>query len=104
MRAPAEQSSFSSITTAAEGGASTEWSSEAREKTRRLTPGFLMPFFILHIIIKIKGYNIRVIIALISMRGGEIMREFLEFILSVTASVVGYYICKWLDSKISDDN
>ncbi len=38
------------------------------------------------------------------MRGGEIMREFLEFILSVTASVVGYYICKWLDSKISDDN
>lgn len=45
-----------------------------------------------------------VIINLISMRGGEIMREFLEFILSIAASVVGYYICKWLDSKIRDDN
>ena len=32
------------------------------------------------------------------------MREFLEFILSIIASVVGFYICKWLDSKINDDN
>ena len=32
------------------------------------------------------------------------MRETLDFILSIAASVVGYYICKWLDSKIIDDN
>ena len=45
-----------------------------------------------------------VIIDLNSMRGGEIMREFLEFILSIAASVVGHFVCKWLDSKIRDDN
>ncbi|WP_311487258.1 hypothetical protein [uncultured Anaerococcus sp.] len=42
--------------------------------------------------------------ALLAWKGGESMREFLEFILSIAASVVGYYVCKWLDSKINDDN
>lgn len=85
-------------------GAEAEWSSEAREKTRRLTPGFLMPFFILHIIIKIKGYNIRVIIALISMRGGEFMWRVIDFILDVAVQVLGNYLYKWLNDKINDDN
>ena len=31
------------------------------------------------------------------MEGGEIMQKFLEFIISVAASIVGYFICKWLD-------
>ena len=49
-------------------------------------------------------YNIHVIITSISMEGGEIVREILEFILAVAASIVGYFICKWLDSSINKDD
>lgn len=46
-----------------------------------------------------------VIINLISMRGGEIMRkELINFIIAVTAQVVGNLLFKWLYSKIKDDN
>lgn len=46
-----------------------------------------------------------VIINLISMRGGEIMRkELINFIIAVTAQVVGNLLCKWLYSKIKDYN
>ena len=31
--------------------------------------------------------------------GVTLMITFLDFLLAVTASVVGYYICKWLDGK-----
>ena len=31
--------------------------------------------------------------------GGDIMDGAITFLLSVAASVVGYYICKWLDEK-----
>lgn len=46
-----------------------------------------------------------VIIDLISMRGGENMREVLiNFIIAVSAQVAGNLLCKWLYSKIKDDN
>lgn len=32
-------------------------------------------------------------------KGGEIMDLLISFILSVTAGVVAYYICKWLDEE-----
>ena len=38
------------------------------------------------------------------MEGGEIMQKFLEFIISVAASIVGYFISKWLDREAKDDN
>ena len=38
------------------------------------------------------------------MEGGEIMKKFLEFIISVAASIVGYFIFKWLDREAKDDN
>lgn len=31
--------------------------------------------------------------------GGDIMLQFFSFLLSVMASVVSYYICKWLDEE-----
>ena len=48
-------------------------------------------------------YNRSVIINLISMRGGEIMREFYSRIMAIVAEIVGHFTCKWLDS-IFDDN
>lgn len=48
-------------------------------------------------------YNESVIIDLISMREGEIMREFYNFIITIVAEIVGHLICRWLDS-ILDDN
>ena len=53
--------------------------------------------------LKIKGHNKCVIIDLISMRGGEIMREFYSFIITIEAEIVGHLICKWLDSKFDDN-
>lgn len=38
------------------------------------------------------------------MRGGENMRELINFIVAVAAQVVGNLLCKWLYSKIKDDN
>lgn len=52
----------------------------------------------------IKGYNKYVIIALISMGGGEIMRRVIDFILDVAVQVLGNYLYKWLSDKINDDN
>jgi len=31
------------------------------------------------------------------------MEIFISFLVSVTASVIGYYICKWLDRNDSDN-
>ncbi len=36
--------------------------------------------------------------------GGEIMQFIMTIIATVTANVVGYYICKWLDRILDDDN
>lgn len=36
-------------------------------------------------------------------RGGVYMSEIISFLVSVLASVVGYYICKWLDGDDSDN-
>lgn len=33
-------------------------------------------------------------------RGGALLEYIITFILSVAASVVSYYICKWLDDKL----
>lgn len=33
-------------------------------------------------------------------RGGRPMKEIILFLISVAASVVAYYICKWLDGEI----
>ena len=32
-------------------------------------------------------------------KGGVIMEVFISFLLSVVASVIAYYICKWLDGE-----
>jgi len=32
-------------------------------------------------------------------KGGMIMFEWITFLLSVMASVIAYYICKWLDGE-----
>lgn len=38
-------------------------------------------------------------------KGGDTMTDILiSFLVSVLASVAGYYICKWLDSDDSDSN
>lgn len=49
------------------------------------------------------------IIALLSpiwqQKGGETVTDILiSFLVSVLASVAGYYICKWLDSDDNDSN
>ena len=31
--------------------------------------------------------------------GGDVLNTLIDFCLSVVASVVGYYVCKWLDRK-----
>lgn len=49
-------------------------------------------------------YSINVIIALISMRGGEFMWRVIDFILDVIVQVLGNYLYKWLNDKINDDN
>lgn len=49
-------------------------------------------------------YSINVIIALISLRGGESMRRVIDFILDVVVQVLGNYLYKWLNDKINDDN
>ena len=49
-------------------------------------------------------YDNNVIIGLYSMKGGEIMQALIAIITSVIANLVGHLICKWLDSKIKDDN
>ncbi len=36
--------------------------------------------------------------------GGENMQELINFIIAVSAQVVGNLLCKWLDSKKKDDN
>lgn len=36
-------------------------------------------------------------------KGGVYMSEIISFLVSVLASVVGYYICKWLDGDDSDN-
>lgn len=36
-------------------------------------------------------------------KGGESMTLLDSFILPILASVVAYYICKWLDGEDSDD-
>ena len=41
--------------------------------------------------------------ALSARKEVEIMDYILSFVLSVAASVVGYYICKWLDGHKSDN-
>ena len=33
-------------------------------------------------------------------RGGALLEYIITFILSVAASVVSYYVCKWLDDKL----
>lgn len=45
-----------------------------------------------------------VIITLISMKGGDFMREVFDFIIAVAAGAVGNWLCKWLDGKRKDDN
>ena len=41
----------------------------------------------------------------LAQEGGEILLEYLiAFIISVAASVVACFICKWLDSDDSDGN
>ena len=36
-------------------------------------------------------------------KGGACMSEIISLLVSVLASVVGYYICKWLDGDDSDN-
>lgn len=74
------------------------------KKPGGLTPGFLVQNYLIILIAILKGYNKYVIIALISMRGGEFMRELINFIIAVTAQVAGNLLCKWLYSKLKDDN
>ena len=47
------------------------------------------------------GYDILIMLPLpIPVgKGVRVVHIFLSFLLSVTASVVAYYICKWLDGK-----
>ncbi|EEI85908.1 hypothetical protein HMPREF0072_1532 [Anaerococcus lactolyticus ATCC 51172] len=54
--------------------------------------------------IKIKEYNSHVIIALISMRGGETMRLLLDIIFAVVIQIIGNYLYKWLESKLNKDD
>ena len=53
---------------------------------------------------QIMKYNKIVIINPHSMRGGEFMRDVINFIIAVAAQVVGNLLCKWLYSKRKDDN
>ena len=36
-------------------------------------------------------------------KGGACMEIFVSFLVSVAASIVSYYICKWLDGDDSDN-
>jgi hypothetical protein len=45
-------------------------------------------------------YTAKVATPILARKGGVNMGVFTSFILSVMASVVAYYICKWLDGKM----
>ena len=53
---------------------------------------------------RIIEYNKIVIIYPLAWKGGENMQELINFIIAVSAQVVGNLLCKWLDSKKKDDN
>lgn len=45
-------------------------------------------------------YNFRVATPRQARKGGSVMETASLFFLSVMASVVAYYICKWLDRRV----
>ena len=54
--------------------------------------------------VRIACYNSMVVAPLIWRRkGGDVVRILISFLVSVMASVVGYYVCKWLDGDDSND-
>ncbi|MBE5891971.1 MAG: hypothetical protein E7286_01185 [Lachnospiraceae bacterium] len=48
---------------------------------------------------KIRCYNNHVTAPTPVQEGGVIVEVFISFLLSVAASVIAYYICKWLDEQ-----
>ena len=48
-------------------------------------------------------YNTNVVAPNLATERGVYMSEIISFLISVLASVVGYYICKWLDGDDSDN-
>lgn len=48
---------------------------------------------------EIRWYNMIVTAPILVQEGGDVLEILLSFILSIVASVIAYYICKWLDGE-----